>query len=67
MNDLVDEERTTRLAEQYSDRIRLDYTITVCVVASGLRQYVVKRQMKQRLNWIAVKHRARTVWIFFSE
>jgi hypothetical protein len=26
-----------------------------------LRQYRIKRRMKQRLNWIAVQHRARTV------
>ncbi len=26
-----------------------------------LQQYVIKRRMKQRLNWIAVQHRARMV------
>jgi hypothetical protein len=28
---------------------------------NNLQHYVVQRQRKQRMNWIAVKHRARTV------
>jgi polyferredoxin len=28
---------------------------------ANLHEYMIKRRMKQRLNWIAVQHRARTV------
>ncbi len=55
MNDLIDEHRMMHMAEQYSDRRIIGKAF------ANLRQYVVKRRMKQRLNWIAVQHRARTV------
>ncbi|CAF3748806.1 unnamed protein product [Rotaria sp. Silwood1] len=53
--DLADEQRTMHMAEQYSDRRIMRSALTV------LYQYVLKRRMKQRLNWIAVQHRAQMI------
>jgi hypothetical protein len=71
MNDLADEQRTMHMAEQYSDRrimvnsssneIHFIFFFLQRSAMAILRQYVIKRRMKQRLNWIAIQHRARTV------
>ncbi|CAF0906385.1 unnamed protein product [Adineta ricciae] len=55
MNDLVDEQRMMHMAEQYSDQRIMRSAFVI------LQKYVAKRRMKQRLNWIAVQHRARMI------